>query len=243
MSKFDTTIESLRSKGLATPAIVERLRAKERELGPYASDAAQEAAIVEILKTLTGSSSSSSSSSSSGEEIVLTDKQKATLAATQAAIEEGFARKNWKYKTNVLRADYVKYTLSFNADNWTAGIDMVVYAETDPDCCSIKAIIPVRGEKIYEYNICTLLAKFNQKLRYGAFQYDERDGEITFEYNIQTERGLDPDVFIRMFSIVLSTADDDDYSPIIRKYSVGRFTREEISEITGRLNRLIKDIQ
>ncbi len=260
MSKFDSIIDTLTAKGLAHPDLVSILRAKERELGPYASDAAQDAAIVEVLKNFTAGGGVAAStptpasvpasapaptpaSSSSESEVNITDEQRANLAATRKAIETGFEKKHWKYQVKVLREDYIKYTLSFNADNWRAGIDMVVYAETNPDCCSIRAYLPIRGESVYEYSLCSALAKFNYSLRYGAFQYDEKTGEIFYKYNIRTENGLNPDHFIRMFNIVLSTADDEDYAPTIQKYAVGRFTREEISEMTKRLNDLIKDIQ
>ncbi len=245
MSKFDSIISDLQQRGVNNADLISLLRAKERELGPYASDEAQTRAALEVLTAYTKGEAPApapapaptptptprSSSSGSGD-----------LREVEAVIESVFARKQWKYRKSELKDGLDLYTLGFNVDNWRAGIQMKVYVGADPAHCLIVAAIPDHCEKLYEYNLCTLLASINRKIRYGDFKYDESDGEITLEHCLYTGKGLNPDTFELMFRLVLNTADSDTYAPMIRRCAIGKFDESERQDIINRVSSLIKDL-
>ncbi len=149
-----------------------------------------------------------------------------------------FESKGWKFSEKDLSDTIHEFELSFKLEN--CSIRMKVYVETDPDVCRIDAILPITADATYAYPLCKLLAKENYSLRYGAFQYDERDGELLFKYSFSTIAGLNPDVFTKMFLIVANTADDS--YPQIKKCCVGRFSSKETDEILNIVDKLMKDI-
>lgn len=149
-----------------------------------------------------------------------------------------FDTKNWKYTEKELREGICLFELSFKMEN--CSIRMKVYVETDPDVCRIDAILPITADSTYVYPLCKLLVKENYSLRYGAFQYNESNGEITFSYSFSTIAGLSADVFTKMFLIIANTADDS--YPQIKKHCVGKFSSKETDEILNIVDKLMKDI-
>lgn len=149
-----------------------------------------------------------------------------------------FEAKGWKFSEKDLREDVHLFELGFGLEN--CSIRMKVYVETEPDVCRIDAILPITADATYVYPLCKLLAKENYSFRYGAFQYDESDGEITFRYSFSTMAGLNAEVFTKMFLIVANTADDS--YPQIKKHCVGKFTSKETDEILNIVDKLMKDI-
>lgn len=100
--------------------------------------------------------------------------------------------------------------------------------------------LPISADSIYEYPLCKVLAKENFAERFGSFKYDERDGEITYEYGFLARHGILKDDLETYFHAVVCSAitcyDD------IRKYCVGRFKGKEVNEILKKVNDLVSDI-
>lgn len=260
---FESIIEEIKGSPDAE-AVIAALLAKKKELGPDATEEAIVEAIKEVLVQFSQKSSESaqayspaadepalptepavtpvvqisSSSDSDDDEISVSDEDKEALESAAESVRAVMARKKWKYSESKIRADYVKFELNFNCDS--CKIKMRVYVETNPNACRIDAILPITGDQIYEYPLCKLLVKENYSRRYGAFQYDERDGEITYRYSFSTQAGLDGTVFEKAFIAVLNTADD--CFPKIRRCAVGRFTSAETDEIINKVNALITDL-
>ena len=149
-----------------------------------------------------------------------------------------FEAKSWKFSEKDLSERLHAFELGFGLEN--CSIRMKVYIETDPDVCRIDAILPITADSTYAYPLCKLLIKENYSFRYGAFQYDEKDGEITFRYSFSTVAGLNAEVFTKMFLIVANTADDS--YPQIKKHCVGKFNSKETDEILNIVDKLMKDI-
>ncbi len=224
--------------------MVALLKAKERELGPYASEEVQMQAILGVLssyadggKTESAPAPTPTPASSS----VPADKME-NFHGVKSTVESVFERKDWKYKTSTIKEGLEKYSIRFSADNWRAGIEMQVFVGADPSYCTISAVIPDRCDKLFEYNLCTLLSEINYKIRYGVFKYNESDGEITVKHTMLTDFGLNADDFEFMFRRILNTADDDDFSLRIHKCVVGRFSESERQKIINKVSALIKDL-
>lgn len=215
---FEEIIEQLQDRG-GMEDVIAALRAKKEALGPDATEEEIMAGIKEVL-------------------VSFKNEDKTPLQTAAESVREVMARKKWKYSESELRSDIIKFELNFNCDN--CRIKMRVYVETNPNVCRIDALLPIVADPIYEYPLCKLLVKENYSRRYGAFQYDESDGELTYRYSFSTQCGLFGEVFEKAFLAVLNTADD--CFPQIRKYAVGKFTNSETKDILEKLNVLITDI-
>lgn len=237
---FESIIEELEAKGGMEPVIAALLK-KQSELGPGASEEEITDGIREVLLSFADGVSSSSSSSSSDtrvSDIHVSDEDRASLVAAAVEVEKVFKNKGWKYSKTELRADIVKFELGFSMKD--CNVKMRVYVETDPNVCRVDAILPITADPIYEYPLCKLLMKENYARRYGAFQYDESDGEITYRYSFSTQCGLFPEVFEKAFLAVANAADNCFLK--IRKCAVGKFSSKDAQDIRRKVNDLINDI-
>ena len=84
------------------------------------------------------------------------------------------------------------------------------------------------------------MAKENYSKRFGSLKYDERDGEISFEYSYPIGHGVYQDDLDRVFHAVVSSAAGA--YEMIRKYCVGKFKNKEINEILQKVNALVSDL-
>lgn len=178
------------------------------------------------------------SSNNADDEIVLSEENKLCLANTMDVIKEFLDGEGYHYSTRSTRSDLVHFDLGFNIDN--ASYKVKITAETDPNVCCITATIPIVADPLYVYPVCFELAKRNFDLRYGTFKYDERDGEITFEYSIRTQNGLEKDDLDVYFYAVVNSAKKH-YSAI-RKYCTGRLKGAKIDDILDKVKALANDL-
>ena len=243
---FDKIIEDfLKINGGEEDDIIKAIK----ELRDKAGDVDEETAlelVQQLLESMSGKNSSGDAdaaaaapeSSSSDDEIVLSDEDKLTLAENVATIKEYLDSKDYHYSTRSSRPDVVNFEMGLTIENVTYRIK--VTAETDPNVCRIAAILPIAADPLYVYPLCLAMAKINYRKRYGAFKYDERDGEISYEYSFRAGHGINLDDLHIYFRAVVNTASDG-YA-IIRKNCVGRFKGAEIDEILEKIKALAKDL-
>lgn len=235
---FDAVIEKfLQANGGREDDIVTALRAKREELGEDAPEEVVQGALSECMMThLDDVTAMSAEDGDSG--IVLSDEQKAYMERSMAAVRKFLDDNGWHYSVRSGRPDISVFELGFNVEN--INLRMRIHVEADPDVCRIVAVLPVTAEPVYEYPLCLVLAKKNYPKRFGAFKYDERDGEISYEYSFLIGSGIIPDDMDNYFHAVVSSAVNgyDD----IRKTCVGRFKGKEVSEILQKVNDLVSDI-
>ena len=117
---------------------------------------------------------------------------------------------------------------------------MKVYLEMSPRVCRIDAIFPFQADEVFAYPLCERLAKENFPRRYGALQYDERDGELSYRYSFPITHGLQEDDFRTVFLAVIASAHAS--YDVVKQYAVGRFRRAERDAITCRAQKLIIEL-
>ena len=233
---FDKMIEDLKkANGGEEDDIIIALRAKKEELGDDASekdvaDAIQSCLLEQLSGTLSGNDEE--------EHVVLSEENMDYMEKTTAAVKEFLDENNWHYITHAIRNDLVLYELGFGVNN--VNLRIRIHVEADPNVCRIDAILPISADATYEYPLCKVLAKENFAKRFGSFKYDERDGEITYDYSFLARHGIFKDDLEIYFHAVVGSAVSsyDD----IRKCCVGRFKGKEVNEILKRVNDLFSDI-
>lgn len=167
----------------------------------------------------------------------LNNQQYLTYAKKQ--VVEFFDRESWKYREIITGSDLIAWELGMSGERFV--VRMRVAVEADPRVCRIEAILPVAVDPVYDAILCKELVKLNQPLRYGAFQYDESDGELSYRYSFPTQNGLYSDDLNRIFLAVLLTAKRE--FPKLQKYAVGKFTRAEEKQIQDYIERLMRDLE
>ena len=161
------------------------------------------------------------------------------LKYAKKQVTDFFESESWKYREIITRPDLIAWELGMSGDRFT--VRMRVAAEADPRVCRIDAILPVAVDPVYDAILCKELVKLNQPLRYGAFQYDESDGELSYRYSFPTQNGLYSDDLSRIFMAVLLTAKRE--FPKLQKYAVGKFNTAEEKMIQGYIERLMRDLE
>ena len=161
------------------------------------------------------------------------------LTYAKNQIVEFFDRKDWHYHEIIERPDLIAWELGMSGDRFI--VRMRVSAEADPRVCRVDAILPTSVNPVYDAILCKELIRLNQPLRYGAFQYDESDGELSYRYSFPTQNGLYVDDLEHVFMAVLLTAQRE--FPKLQKYAVGKFTRAEEKQIQVYIERMIRDLE
>lgn len=163
------------------------------------------------------------------------------MEKTSAAVEEAFKSQGWEnYGKRNRRSDLLQYELGFNVNNTVLRIIVVV--EDAPKRIRFHAILPITGEKTYEYLLCKAIVDENKKYIYGAFQYDRDDGELTYQYSYPITHGFYRDDFLRIMHAIIRTAVDDDAYSAIKKAAQGRYKRKEREDILRQLEPLVEDL-
>lgn len=172
------------------------------------------------------------------EEIVLTDEEITCMEQAQETVEDHLRENGWNYDTHQPRKDVFVFDMGCHSGD--VSLRIKIYVEARPNVCRISVILPVSASKTYQYPVCVLLANLNYRLRFGAFKYDERDGELSYEYSVLTNNGLTPEDFEQYMRACIGTSLDA-YDQL-RKYAVGRFKRSEKLEMKSKIKKMLEDI-
>lgn len=233
---FDTVIEDFKkANGGNEDEVITALRAKREELG---EDASESEVMSAVRSCLMSQLSSVLGRVADDKPVVLSDNDKEYMEKATAVVKEFLDENHWHYGTRELRNDLVLYELGFGVRG--VNLRIRIHVEADPNVCRIDAVLPISADSTYEYPLCKVLAKENFAKRFGSFKYDERDGEITYEYSFLARHGILKDDLETYFHAVVGSAitcyDE------IRKCCVGRFKGKEVNEILKKVNALVSDI-
>lgn len=215
-----------------TDTLISLLKAKQAELGDDATEEQIGQAIHECIMAHLAGSRGMSVDGASGEET-----QEFMESAT-AAVKSFFNEEGWRYTERISKTDLVIYELGFNLQN--CSLSMRVYIEALPRVCRVEAILPITADETYDYLLCKAIAKENYPRRYGAMQYDERDGEISYRYSYPIGHGVYKDDLKRILLAVANSASDG-YAEI-KKHCVGKYRTKEINDILKKVEALVNDL-
>lgn len=233
-NKLDEVIEQFKeANGGKEDAIIRALMAKRDELGEDPSDEDVSKAVQEcIVSQLAGALGTN------GDNVELTEEDRAFVEVATLQVKELFSSEGWHYSERILRPDLVVYELGFGLQG--CNLRMRVHIENNPKVCRIDAYLPITADSTYEYVLCKAIAKENYPRRFGALQYDEKDGEVSYRYSYPITHGVEIDDLKRVFLAVASSAADS--YETIRKCCVGKFKSKEINDILNKVNKLVSDL-
>ena len=164
------------------------------------------------------------------------------MAETTDAVEKAFASQGWRnIAKRSISNTLIQYELGFTIDN--TSIRVGVFVEDMPKRIRIRATLPFVGEKTYEYLLCKAIADANRRFVYGAYNYNQDDSEITYEYSYPITHGFYEDDFLTLFHTVIRTSIHKEMFPIIKKAAQGRYKRAEREEIKKSLAPLVIDLE
>ena len=256
MITFDEVIDALMSvNGGEEDEVIKALKAKREELGEDASEEEIQEAIKECLEVQIRNPFQSDSEEATGglgavaaededgdedddepEVIDLSDED--VFKGSIATVKEFLDENNWHYSSSMRRPDLCIYELGFTVRK--VSLRLKISVETDPNVCRIDAILPITADEIYEYPLCKQLAKENYMKRFGSFKYDERDGEVSYEYSFLINTGIRKADLDTYFHAVVSTAAGGFAE--IRKNCVGKYKGHEVDEILDKVKALVNDL-
>lgn len=153
-------------------------------------------------------------------------------------VRKVFADKDLKYQ----EYEHQKGVRAFMLNMTSKGrkLHVKVYLESFPRVFRIDAIYPFVADKALVYPLCEKMLQENYPRRFGALQYDSRDGELSYRYSFPITHGLYEDDFQTVLKAVLATADSS--FEAVRQFAVGRFRRNQRDEIISKAQRLIIEL-
>ncbi len=234
-NKIADLIEQLKNdedRPAQADSLIPLLEAKQAELGDNATEEQMDQAIQEcIMAHLAGSLGVS-------RDVALGEGTQEYMEDATAVVKSFFQEEGWHYTERISKPDLVVYELGFNLKN--CSLRMRVHVEALPRVCRIDAILPISADETYDYLLCKAIAKENYPRRYGAMQYDERDGEVSYRYSYPIGHGIYKDDLKQIFLAVANSASDS-YAEV-KKHCVGKYKAKEINDILKKVNALVSDL-
>lgn len=234
--QFGEMIEQLKQEegqSAQDSSLIALLEAKQEELSEDATPEQVHQAVQECIRAHLASMLADAGGDAKPDEEMQSFMNTATSAVTAF-----FEKKEWHYDERISQPDLVVYELGFNLSN--CNLRMRVHIEGVPKVCRVEAIFPISADKTYEYLLCKAMANSNYPRRFGALQYDERDGEVSYRYSYPIGHGVYEDDLERTFLAVAFSASDS-YAEI-RKHCIGKYKSREIGEILKNVNALVSDL-
>ena len=166
------------------------------------------------------------------------DDEEAFLAEAATSVREALNEEDLHFHERQIRNDVVAF--EFGATIARCRLNIHIYVEVNPRCIRIQAVLPTSADQTFDYPLCKAIAKLNYPKRYGALQYDERDGEVCYEYSYPITHGVFKDDFKMLFGVVTSSATDE--YKMLRNYCAGKFSRTEVRDILIKVNDLVNEL-
>lgn len=83
--------------------------------------------------------------------------------------------------------------------------DILIGIYMKPKMCSIVFNFPFVADRTKENELCKKLMKYNVSRRFGAFQYDAEDGEISYKTDFPCLAGINKEDFVAAFIISMNS--------------------------------------
>lgn len=160
------------------------------------------------------------------------------LGVITQQITNFFDKNHWTYDKKEISPTTTIFELSFMIEGHT--IKMSAQIDVKRRACILVGYLPICADPVYSYPLCQLIAKENAKKLFGAIKYDERDGEVTYDYAYSVANGIDEEEFEKLFHIVLKMVLDE--CEILKHYCNGRLNKQETNEVIDKIQKLVNDI-
>lgn len=149
-----------------------------------------------------------------------------------------FRKRDWKYHDYTHQKGVKAFEMGIRENG--KQLHVKVYLESSAKVCRIDAVFPFQAERDFAYPLCEKLMKENYPRRFGALQYDERDGELSYRYSFPIRHGLHEDDFQTVLMAVMVSA----YASydVVKLYAVGRFRKPERDAIICKAQKLIIEL-
>lgn len=235
LQEMIATLEADDDRGEMNDRLLEMLRKKQLELGDDVSDEKAEDATAEIVaKLLMETLGDGVPDLEETDEDVWNE----TMQEAVDVVHRVFRRKNWKYRDYTHQKGVKAFELGLREDGKL--LHVKVYLEAITKVCRIDVVYPFLAEREFVYPLCEKLAKENYPRRYGALQYDAKDGELSYRYSFPIRHGLHEDDFMTVLMAVMASAHAS--FDVVKQYAVGRFRRAERDTITCQAQKLIIEL-
>ena len=235
LQEMIATLEADDDRGEMNDRLLEMLRKKQQELGEDVSDEKAEDATAEIVaKLLMEALGDGVPDLEAADEDVWNE----TMQEAINMVHRVFHRKNWKYRDYTHQKGVKAFELGLREDGKL--LHVKVYLEAITKVCRIDVVYPFLAEREFVYPLCEKLAKENYPRRYGALQYDAKDGELSYRYSFPIRHGLHEDDFMTVLMAIMASAHAS--FDVVKQYAVGRFRRAERDAITCQAQKLIIEL-
>ena len=235
LQEMIATLEADDDRSEMNDRLLQLLREKQMELGDDVSDDKAEDAAAEIVARLLMETLGDGIP-----DLEETDEDvwNETMQEAVDVVHRVFRKKNWKYRDYTQQKGVRAFELGLREDGKL--LHVKVYMEALTKVCRIDAVYPFLAEREFAYPLCEKLAQENYPRRFGALQYDAKDGELSYRYSFPIRHGLHEDDFRSVFMAILASAHAS--YDVVKQYAVGRFRRAERDAITCSAQKLIIEL-
>lgn len=197
-------------KGRELKALIEEIRAR--------ADAPEE--LIKMLESIPEGASLE-------EELVKIQEQLVKARAVYAAeicglIHDFFNKRSWHYVN--MDTEGMRMLTAFKMRNTT--VRLYIFVEPEAECLQFNVILPVTCEEEYRLVVSDYITELNRPLRYGAFQMNKEDGEISYRYSVSYKGMLFSEAAFENY-IDACTITVDKEIRALSKLATGRLTDEE----------------
>ncbi len=250
MNKIQETIEKLEAKPNRSELddkLLEMLRQKQEELGEDPTEEAVEEGVRQVIKEhfkialfqkLQDRRNSGDEEDDDDEDDENGDSTE-TLKDDIRVVREVFRDMDLRFRDYHHQKGVHAFELGVREDG--KRLRLKIYLETDPKVCRIDAMYPFTADQTFAYPLCEMLLKENYPRRYGALQYDARDGELSYRYSFPITHGLHRDDFQTIFLAVIKSAMTS--FDTVRLYANGRFRKDVRQQIFNNVQKLLNEIE
>lgn len=167
--------------------------------------------------------------------ITLKDADIAFMQESASIARKVFENEDWHYSERIINPTVRVFEIGYGM--FHANFRVQVRIDLKPKACGIQAILPIRVDSRYDYELCRRIAVENYRLRYGAFMYDDTDGELSYRYTYPIGHVFDGEELKTLFMAVVTSADR--VCEELRRLSRGKYQGKEAMQILDRLNALV----
>ena len=243
IQEFIDELEARTDRSEQDDKLLEMLLQKQKELGENPSAEEAEFAARQVIKEhlLSALRQKSLAGRHSDEDEDNGQEDGSTTEGLEEEItlvREAFRKMDLRFRDYHHHRGVHAFELNLREDGKRLRLD--VYLEASPKTCRMDAVYPFTADQELAYPLCEKLVSENLLRRYGALQYDARDGELSYRYSFPITHGLHKDDFQAVFWAVVKSAMVS--FDAIRPYANGRFRREDRQQIISNVHRLLNEI-